>query len=111
MIRPATRADSDALMALAEAGALFTDGVWNLYLLAVDPARQGGGRGAALVRYVEEAVTAESARILLIETSGLDRFERTRTFYRTCAYEEEARVRDYYGPGDDKVIFWKSMAV
>lgn len=88
----------------------FADGVWNLYLLAVDPARQGGGRGAALVRSVEEAVRARGARLLLIETSGLERFERTRQFYRSCAYHEEARIRDYYGPGDDKVVFWKSLA-
>ena len=87
----------------------FTDGVWNLYMLAVDPSRQGGGRGAALVRYVEEAVAAEGARVLIIETSSLERFERTRAFYRKCGYEEEARIRDYYAPGDDKVVFWKSM--
>lgn len=87
----------------------FADGVWNLYLLAVDPARQGGGRGAALVRSVEADVRARGARILLIETSGLERFARTRQFYLNCGYHEEARIRDYYGAGDDKVVFWKRM--
>ncbi len=88
----------------------FTDGVWNLYLLAVDPERRGRGRGAALVEHVERAVVAEEARVLLIETSGLEQFERTRAFYHRCGYDEEAQIRDYYGPGDDKVVFWKSMA-
>lgn len=88
----------------------FADGVWNLYLLAVDPARQGGGRGAALVRWFEEALRERGARVLLIETSGLERFERTRQFYRNCGYHEEARIRDYYAAGDDKIVFWKSLA-
>jgi ribosomal protein S18 acetylase RimI-like enzyme len=88
----------------------FADGVWNLYLLAVDPARQGGGRGATLVRSTEAALAARGARILLIETSSVERFARTRQFYRTCGYVEEARIREYYGPGDDKIVFWKRLA-
>ena len=87
----------------------FADGVWNLYLLAVDPARQGGGRGAALVRHVEDTVRARGARLLLIETSGLESFEATRGFYRRIGYAEEARIRDYYEPGDDKVVFTKAL--
>ena len=88
----------------------FADGVWNLYMLAVHPDRQGGGRGAALVRHVEEALSAQGARILLIETSGTDAFERQRAFYRRLGYAEEARIRDYYRAGDDKVVFWKSLS-
>lgn len=102
--------DEDGAAAVAYyAPEAFADGVWNLYLLAVDPARQGGGRGAALVRAVEADVRARGARILLIETSGLERFARTRQFYLNCGYHEEARIRDYYGAGDDKVVFWKRM--
>ncbi len=87
-----------------------SDGVWNLYMLAVDPRQQGSGQGAALVRHVEEAVRREGGRVVLIETSGVDEFERTRTFYEKCGYVEEARIRDYFGPGDAKVVFWKSLA-
>ena len=45
----------------------------------------------------------------MIETSSVDSFEPTRAFYRKLGYVEEARVREYYGPGDDKVIFWKLL--
>ena len=86
-----------------------TDGVWNLYMLVIDPNRQGGGQGAALVRHVEQVLSAKGACLLLIETSGVDGFERTRTFYEKCGYVEEARIRDYFGPGDAKVVFWKSL--
>ena len=41
--------------------------------------------------------------------SGLPEFERTRAFYHRCRYVEEARVRDFYAAGEDKVIFWKSL--
>jgi ribosomal protein S18 acetylase RimI-like enzyme len=47
---------------------------------------------------------------LLIETSGVDDFEAQRRFYRGLGYTEEARIRNFYGSGDDKVIFWKSLA-
>ena len=87
-----------------------TDGTWNLYLIAVHPDRQGEGRGAALLRYVEQVLTARGARVLLVETSGLPSFERTRAFYRKCGYEEEARIRDFYSAGDDKIVFRKALA-
>ena len=87
-----------------------TDGTWNLYLIAVRPDRQRQGRGAALLRYVEEALTARGERLLLVETSGLASFEGTRAFYRKCGYEEEARIRDFYKAGDDKIVYRKALA-
>ena len=87
-----------------------TDGTWNLYMIAVHPARQGQGRGAALVRHVEEALAARGGRVLIVETSGLGSFERTRAFYRKCGYDDEARIRDFYKAGDDKIVFRKALA-
>lgn len=86
-----------------------TEGTWNLYLIAIHPDRQGQGRGAALLRYVEHQLRERGERILLIETSGLPDFEYQRTFYRGCGYEEEARIRDFYQAGEDKVIFRKAL--
>jgi ribosomal protein S18 acetylase RimI-like enzyme len=88
---------------------VMTDGTWNLYFIAVRPDRQGQGRGAALLHYVEQMLTARGERLLLVETSGLPSFERTRAFYRKCGYEEEARIRDFYKAGDDKVVFRKAL--
>lgn len=84
-------------------------GTWNLYLLAVHKEHQGQGIGRALVDYVEGCLATEGQRLLLIETSGLEAFDRTRSFYRQCGYEEEARIRDFYDSGDDKVIFRKAL--
>lgn len=79
--------------------------------MAIHPDRRGSGCGTAITRYVEEELAREGARILLIETSGVESFERARAFYRRIDYTEEARVDDDYGPGDDKVVFGKSLAV
>lgn len=86
-----------------------TDGTWNLYMIAVHPDRQGQGRGAALVRHVERELAARKARVLIVDTSGLPEFERTRAFYRRCGYDEEARIREFWKAGDDKVVFRKSL--
>jgi hypothetical protein len=52
---------------------------------------------------------ARGERVLLIETSGLGSFARTGVFYRKQGYDEEARIREFYGAGDDKIIFRKAL--
>ncbi len=49
------------------------------------------------------------ARVLLIETSSTPQYEATRAFYSVKGYTHEATVRDFYGPGDDKIVFWKLL--
>jgi len=103
--------DDDGLASLAYfAPEAFANRVWNLYLIAVDPSRQGEGRGTEMLQYVETELATRGERLLLIETSGLGSFEQTRAFYRKNGYDEEARIRDYYDAGDDKVIFRKTLA-
>lgn len=87
----------------------YADGTWNLYLIAVHPKYQGKGYGSAIVNYVEKTLTEKGQRLLLIETSGLPNFENTRKFYRKQGYEEEARIREFYKAGDDKIIFRKAL--
>lgn len=103
--------DESAVMGVAYYRAEpLTDGSWNLLLIAVDPARHGQGIGAAMMRHVEAQLASGGARILIVETSGLPEFKRTRGFYRMLGYDEEARIRDYYANGDDKVVFRKALA-
>lgn len=89
--------------------ALATDRTWYLTMIAVHSKLQGQGRGAALMRHVENALQTRGQRVLLVETSGLPAFDRTRAFYVKCGYEEEARIRDYYTAGDDMVVFRKVL--
>ena len=84
-------------------------GVYNLYFIAVHPKYQGKGYGSAMLNRVEKTLTEKGERLLLVETSGLPNFEMTRKFYHKLGYEEEAKIRDYYKAGDDKIIFRKAL--
>lgn len=86
-----------------------TEGTWNLYLIAIHPDRQRQGRGVALIRHVEQMLAERGERMLLVETSGLEDFEYVRAFYRKIGYDEEARIREFYKAGDDKIIFRKTL--
>ena len=87
-----------------------TEGTWNLYLIAVHPDHQGKSIGSALLKFIEDRLAAQGERILLVETSGLEGFERTRAFYRKCGFHEEARIREFYQAGEDKIVFRKVLA-
>ncbi|MDG1472292.1 MAG: GNAT family N-acetyltransferase [Ascidiaceihabitans sp.] len=85
------------------------DGAWNMLAIAVLPSAQGNGRGGAITAHLETELRERGARILIADTSGTDEFAQTRAFYQKSGYSEEARIRDFWAPGDDKVVFWKSL--
>ncbi len=87
------------------------DNTWNLRWIAIHPDRQGQGRGTQLLDAVEQALKPRGGRLLLVETSGLPELAGTRAFYETCGFEAEARIRDFYAQGDDKVVFRKVLNV
>ncbi len=86
-----------------------TDGTWNMLAIAVLPKLQGAGHGGALVRHLEAILKDRGQRVLIADTSGTDAFRQTRAFYRKNGYSEEARLRDFWAEGDDKIIFWKHL--
>lgn len=86
-----------------------TDGVYDLYWIAVDPVSQGRGIGKRILRAVEEAVVRDGGRMLLIETEGSPAYQATRRFYERAGYAEIARIRDYYRVGADKVIYGRAF--
>lgn len=86
-----------------------TDRGYDLYWIAVDPAAHGGGWGTALMLAVEERLRERNARMLVVETSSRASYGATRLFYERRGYVERARVRGFYGEGDDRVIFTKQL--
>ncbi|MGB1012276.1 MAG: GNAT family N-acetyltransferase [Thiolinea sp.] len=86
-----------------------TDGTWNMLAIAVLPTEQGNGIGGALVKELENILRIRGQRVLIADTSGTEEFTETRKFYQKNGYAEEARIRDFWAAGDDKVIFWKSI--
>jgi len=62
-----------------------------------------------LIAYIEDLLRNRNQRVVIVETSGLPEFKQTRTFYEKAGYLREAKIRDFYDKGDDKIIFWKSL--
>ena len=87
-----------------------TEGVFDLYWIAVDPAQQGQGFGQILLRFVENEVRRQSGRMLLIETRSRTSFEPTIRFYERSGYLEITRIKDFYRIEDDKLVFCKKLA-
>jgi GNAT superfamily N-acetyltransferase len=85
------------------------DRAWYLWWVAVDPRLQSRGMGSALLRHTEDEIRGLGARLLLIETSSLPKYEPTRRFYFRHGYETYAVLRDFYADGDDMVIFSKRL--
>ena len=84
-----------------------TDRTFDLYWIAVDPGAQGAGGGTRLLTEVERRLQGQHARILIVETSSRSEYAPTRHFYEKRGYAEAARVREFYAPGDDRIIFTK----
>ena len=86
-----------------------TQGVYDLYWIAVDPAAQGKGFGRRLTEYVEGDVVRRGGRMLLIETSSQEAYGTTIRFYRKAGYKRVARIKNFYRIGDDKLVFSKEL--
>ncbi len=86
-----------------------TEGVYDLYWMAVAPDQQGRGYGKELVRWLEKKVTDAGGRVILIETSSQPKYEPTRRFYLGLDYREVSRIRDFYRPGDDRISYAKYL--
>lgn len=86
-----------------------TEGVYDLYWIVVDPGMKGAGVGRALLERTEEAIGSLGGRMLVAETSGLPAYEAARGFYLKCGFLEEARIKDFYKPGDDIVFYVKRL--
>jgi ribosomal protein S18 acetylase RimI-like enzyme len=87
-----------------------TVGTYDLYWMAVDPAAQGAGIGAALLREMEGRL-AGSARLIVVETAGRPDYRPTRAFYEARGYRKAAIIPDFYAPGDDQVVYVKHLTL
>ncbi len=86
-----------------------TTGTYDLYWIAVDRARHGEGVGTQLVNAVEQTLSADGGRLVVVETSSRPDYAPTRRFYERRGYAAAATVPGYYAPGDDLVIYTKDL--
>ncbi len=83
--------------------------VRNLLFISVAPDHRDAGVGRRLIAHAEGLARDAAARLILIETSSGPAFETARALYSKLGYMQDGQIRDYFGPGDDKVIFRKSL--
>jgi ribosomal protein S18 acetylase RimI-like enzyme len=82
---------------------------FDLYWIAVSPEQQRSGLGTELLRETERLALQQNASRMFVDTSGREQYAPTRNFYERMGYREEARLIDFYAPGDDKVIYAKTL--
>lgn len=82
---------------------------YDLYWIAVDASQRGHGLGRALQQVTEKLIARRGGQRVYAETSGREQYAPTRTFYERCGYEREATLKDFYAPGDDKVVYGKRV--
>ena len=86
-----------------------TQGSFDLYWIAVSPEEQRKGLGAHVYDRAESAMRKAGAKHIYVDTSSSDRYAPTRGFYQQMGFVEEARLPDFYGDGDGKIIYVKSL--
>lgn len=86
-----------------------TVGSFDLYWIAVHQSHRGRGIGMELLRRTEKLIAARGGRRVYIETSSREQYLSTRKFYERCGYVAEAELRDFYAPGDGKVIYVRAI--
>ncbi|MCS7303768.1 MAG: GNAT family N-acetyltransferase [Thermoguttaceae bacterium] len=82
---------------------------FDLYWIAVHRRWQGRGLGRAILQEVERRIRQAGGGRIYIDTSGRPQYEPTRRFYQQCGYQCQARLPDFYAPGDDKLIYCKVL--
>lgn len=87
----------------------FTESTWDLYWIAVDPARHGDGSARRLMAEAEADIRARGGRTILVETASKESYARTRRFYESIGYAVVSRIPDFYKPGDDRITYWKKL--
>ncbi len=83
---------------------------WDLFWIAVQPHAQGRGLGREVLRETERRIALAGGGLVWVETGGKPLYQPTRSFYERCGYVEEARLRDFYAPGDAKVVYLREIA-
>ncbi|MCX8126382.1 MAG: GNAT family N-acetyltransferase [Dehalococcoidia bacterium] len=86
-----------------------TDGVWDVYWVAVKRDLRKRGIGRALIDFVEGEVRRMGGRMLLIETSSTEPYQAARQMYLKMGYTIVAEIGDFYKKGDAKIVFQKKL--
>jgi ribosomal protein S18 acetylase RimI-like enzyme len=86
-----------------------TEASYDLYWIAVDQGFKRNGFGSMLLQETENQIKDKGGKKIYIETSSTPLYKPTRLFYEKSEYKKEAEIKDFYRPGDNKLIYSKTM--
>ena len=86
-----------------------TLGSYDLYWIAVHPDIQGKGLGQKLLQETEHLIRDAGGNRIYVDTSQRLQYASTRAFYENAGYRLDAVLKEFYAPGDNKVIYCKSL--
>ena len=82
---------------------------FDLYWIATHNDFRGKGIGRKLIVETCNQAGSMGCSIIIAETSGLEHYAPTRAFYLSNNFELEARLKDFYTMGDDKLFYTKKI--
>jgi ribosomal protein S18 acetylase RimI-like enzyme len=86
-----------------------TDGSYDLYWIATHNDYRGKGIGNLLISETHRVIKQMGGRIVIAETSSIEKYAPTRHFYDRIGYSKEAQINDFYTEGDGKVFYVKRL--
>ncbi len=86
-----------------------TESTWDIYWIAVSHNHQGKGIGRQLMAVTEHNIQAAGGKLIILETSSIPLYDKTNRFYISLNYQVDCRIRDFYAPGDDQIIYEKRL--
>ncbi len=86
-----------------------TNGVYDLYWIAVNKKCYNKGIGKKLLKHSEEYVIESKGRLILAETSSKDSYINTRKFYEKNNYDVLSEIKDFYSVGDNLIVYGKYL--
>lgn len=75
-------------------------GVWNINLLCVNPTYRRKGIASNLLN----EILSRKARLFVIETESSENYSKALQLYLKEGFKEEARIKDFWSKGSDKII-------
>jgi len=84
-----------------------TKASYDLYWIGVHNDFRGKGIGIKILQETEKHIVLLSGKRVYIETSSTEKYAPTQNFYIKSGYILEARLKDYYNDGDDKLMYSK----
>lgn len=86
-----------------------TMGTYDLYWIGTAESHERKGLAKSLITFFIDYLKQNNGRLIRIETSGQESYQGTVNFYNKNNFTEEARIKNFYSPGDDLIIYTCSV--